>query len=760
MPVDPSTDLLEKLCGPVVEFDMMAMGKAREFAAFLAARDDVGASLIELRQTDDRSWVLVEFELDVGQKPVVDIARRERVALGFGGGDKEWPVAAVVRDDFPPNLPHTFLVAPGEPSLLCLSEEPWDEVKRRWSPNLLIRTVRHWFNETAKGELHKADQALEPFVIGSAHQAILPPNFAELCAATPSHLYGYGIDGTPVVRFFGVKPAGVGNHPGFTAAHFILPPQTHGVIRHSARHVADLIALFSVDGFDFKAKVAETLRAWLMEPLTRETKPVIIVSIPITRGPDGPVERTDTRLFMLAATVRELGVSLDIWSAIRNAQGGLMEGPTVGAVNPTFDGTNVAVMLWSTLTDMTREAAARYNGYDKPSGCRILAVGAGALGSQVVGNLVRMGETVSGVADNDLLLPHNLARHGCHSDQVVGIPKSKVVTMQANDFLNAPAETVAFNLNVLHPGGPDAEAYHAAVEQADVILDLAASVAASRSLSIDTEAKGRRAAAFLSPNGYDLVVMVEGAARTARLDHLEMSYYAAVATAPELDGHLQTTGHVRYGQSCRDLSSQIEQAHVAINAGIAAKVLRTALGNDAAFAKVWRTDPSTMATSVIELDLRPMQVYQAGGWTILVRPGLLETIWDRREERLPEETGGVLLGDFDTSRKLIYLVDALGTPADSKEERGSFVRGAYGLPEAVAEVEAKTQQMLRYAGEWHSHPTGYGVMPSGDDVGLYGYMAKQMSVEGYPPIMLIAGDNEFSLIVEDQRIPLDRLGER
>ena len=755
---DPSEELLEKHCGPVVEPGSATAGKARDFAAFLASRDDVGATLIEVRQDDKQSWTVVEFELDIGQKPVIDILRRERVALGFSADDTEWPRALVVRDDFPPNLAHTFLVAPGHPAMLCLSEEPWDEAKRRWSPNLLVRIVRHWFNETAKGRLHQADQPLEPFVVGSAYQAILPPNFAELCATAPSLLYGYAIEGTPVVRFFGSKPQDEG-HPGFTAAHFILPAQTHGFIRHSARNVADLIALFSVEGFDFKAKIGETLRGWLNDPPLRGTNPVIIVSIPTVRAAGEPVERTDVRLFMLASSVREIGVSLDIWSALSDSKGGFIEGPNLGPLNPTFDGSNVPVMLWSTLTDITQDAAARFNGYAGSTGRRLLAIGGGALGSQVVGNMIRMGETITGVADHDILLPHNLARHNCYSDQAVGVSKAKIVASQANAFLNTPAETVPFAVNVLHPASADAEAYESAVMDADVILDFAASVAVSRSLAIDSTATGRRAAAFLNPAGRDLVVLVEDAARTVRLDELEMSYYAAVVNDAALEGHLEATGHLRYGQSCRDLSAQIEQAHLAINAGIAAKALRAAITQDEPVAKVWRTDPGTLEVRAVEIDPRPMKCFTAGEWTIFVRPGLLEKIWNRREARLPNETGGVLLGDFDTSRNLIYLAVALATPADSKEDQASFIRGSYGLPEAVAEVEAKTQQMLRYAGEWHSHPTGYGVIPSGDDVGLYGFMARQMQVEGYPPIMLIAGDNEFSLIVEDQRIPLDRPGE-
>lgn len=752
---DPTTALLEKWCGPVIEPHAATAGKARDFAAFLAARDDVGATLIEVREGRERSWVVVEFELDVGQEPVVDIGRRERVSLGFPANDRDWPSALVVRDSFPDNLPHTFLVEEGDPALLCLSEEPWAEAKRRWSPNMLIRTVRHWFNETAKGALHKGDQALEPFVIGSVHQAILPADYAERCASATSHLYGYNIENTPIVRFFSErtderKPA------AFTAMHIVLPQQTHGFIRRSPNNVAELTRLFTVEGFDFQAVFGAKIRDWLKDKALRGTRPVIIVSVPTGRTPDAPQERTDTRLFMVQSTIRELGVALDLWTAMPDGT----EGPNLCVSDPKFDGSVIPVLLWSTSTNITRERAAQFNGYDAPTGAKMLAIGGGALGSQVVGNLVRMGETITGVADHDLLLPHNLARHGFFEDNGVGFFKSQAVAGQANGFLVTPAETAAYTLDVLQPSGADAEGFEAALREAEVILDLAASVAVSRGLAIDADASGRRTAAFLSPTGHDLVVLVEDAARRVRLDELEMSYYAAVLADARLDGHLNRTDQVRYGQSCRDLSSGIEQAHVAINAGIAAKALRAAVTRQEAVATVWRTDPTTLEVRSIDLDLRPMHRFMAGEWSVFVRPGLLETISARRLERLPDETGGVLLGDFDTSRKIIYLVDALATPIDSREDRGSFVRGSYGLPQAVIDAEAKTLQMLRYAGEWHSHPDGYGVMPSTDDVGLYGFMAEQMAVEGYPPIMLIIGNNEFSLVVEEQRFPLDRLGER
>jgi len=43
-----------------------------------------------------------------------------------------------------------------------------------------------------------------------------------------------------------------------------------------------------------------------------------------------------------------------------------------------------------------------------------------------------------------------------------------------------------------------------------------------------------------------------------------------------------------------------------------------------------------------------------------------------RYAKLPNETGGVLMGTFDTSEKIIYVVLVLPSPPDSIERQQSF----------------------------------------------------------------------------------------
>src|SRR5690606_29409668 len=126
----------------------------------------------------------------------------------------------------------------------------------------------------------------------------------------------------------------------------------------------------------------------LKDPGLRSAQPILLVGIPMVRVANGNVERTDFRLFMLNTTVRRLGIALDIWY---QAEG--IEGPKVDTStrDPSADGRDVVVVLLNPAFEITRDAAAHYNGYSSPTGLKYLAIGAGALGSQIIDNLTRFG---------------------------------------------------------------------------------------------------------------------------------------------------------------------------------------------------------------------------------------------------------------------------------------------------------------------------------------------------------------------------------
>ncbi len=745
MPDEADVAAFLEACGPVVPDEDVAVPRAAGLATFLRRRDDVGAQLVECRQSDRRSWLILDVDVDVGQTPRADIRRQESIGVGFAEVDSAWPEVVALRPDFPRQLPHLFFRPRSEPVGLCLTETPWEEVKRRWTPGLFVRALRRWLIDTASGVLHREDQAIEPFLLVSCAHVILPADVLELSLDAPRMLYGYGVDregsaGPAVYRFVWAPPASVDSLPAFAAVILTTPPRVHGIIPHTPRSLGELAHLLQADDFDFAAVLDGAVQEWFAAG-RRDAHPVLLVQVPLLREAGGRIERHDLWPFLMATTVRELGVELDLFSA----DGGRV---LQAFRDPNANGAGIPIEVMNPSFDLTAELAAAYNGYTTPTGQAIVVIGAGALGSQVLSNLARTGEAIAGIVDNDRIFPHNMARHAVWDHKLVGWPKAKAAAFMVERLTPDERKPLALQINAAAPSGDEVAAYTQALADADVILDMAASVPVSRRLALDETSKARRMSAFLNPRGQDLVILCEDRDRMVKLDQLELNYYAAVATDAALVDHLQLPANTRYARSCREVTAHLPQTNVALHAAIAADIVHSRVDDPSALATIWQIDPRTMSVSRNEMDVRPMLEFGSSGWTILVAPQLIESMRAARAARLPAETGGVLLGDFDTSRGRIYLASSIPSPEDSKESPGSYIRGSFGLQKLVEDIGKCTLDMIQYVGEWHSHPDGAGAGPSRDDLVLYGHLSSEMQVEGYPPVMVIVAAEQLGLLVD------------
>jgi len=276
---------------------------------------------------------------------------------------------------------------------------------------------------------------------------------------------------------------------------------------------------------------------------------------------------------------------------------------------------------------------------------------------------------------------------------------------------------------------------------------MSASVAVARRLAIDVTGFGRRISLFLNPAGSDLILLAEDVARAARLDHLEVQYYWAVANQAALRDHLKADDGIRYGGGCRDISGRIRQTTLAVHAGNGAAAFRRATLDPAASAFVWRVDELTGTVARAQLDARPMRAVSVAQWTVLMSTALLDEVVSRRAGRLPNETGGVLIGALDMQRQIAYIVGSMPAPPDSQEWPTGYIRGSFGLRTAVTDLCARVGGNLQYVGEWHSHPDGATTEPSGDDAIAYAWLAEALIADGRPPIMLIVGAHDVRCII-------------
>lgn len=748
------------IAGQPIPFRQLTIPKAREAASALRSGVMNWVELVECQQHYRQAGaadevfaesIIFDVEVETPQRPVHDIRRRERIAVTFSFDERTYPEVHALRPDFP-RVMHRNLTRYELPLSLCLFDEPYSEIKLRWTAHEFIERVRNWLAETAAGVLHKADQPMEPLLIGADGTIVLPAEvFSAARGFTESlRVFRADNDGGPLFLIASKTDEDLlpNQKPRSSIAIPIIgQPQPHGIIHRQPANLAELHDFLRVAQLDLLSLLRDRLRALHHENGDLEAELILLLILPKTRQVSGEVEEkaVEFRVFFCAerkdgdfffTSIKRIGERIGVWALYDNQIGTLL------TLDTTKRGEEIELRMLNPCSNFSRELAAACNGLTERAETRIAVVGLGALGSQVFLNLLRAGYGEWTLIDNDHSLPHNAARHALYGG-ITGLPKAGVLANVANATIGGPPIATALVADVLDPG-EQGERVTNSLQQAEVILDCSASIAVARHLAHEVDSLARRVSLFLNPAGDDLVLLAEDIAREYPLDSLEMQYYRWLVSEPEFRGHLRSSdGRVRHGHTCRDVSSVIPQDRVALCAAIGSLALKQALKSDTSMIAMWRSDQHGGVKSFV-LTPAPVWREQVGEWRIYVDEALLEKLRHLRTARLPVETGGVLLGFFDMPRKRIYVADALPAPPDSAEEIDGYVRGVSGLQARLAEIEEITAGNLGYVGEWHSHPDGCKTSMSSEDLELLIWLSRRLAVGGRPSLMLIVGEQTHS----------------
>lgn len=385
---------------------------------------------------------------------------------------------------------------------------------------------------------------------------------------------------------------------------------------------------------------------------------------------------------------------------------------------------------------------------DVPSSLRdekIFAVGTGALGSQLIINLLRAAVGRWKIADADLVFPHNVTRSNYFSYQAL---KAKVFALTELADAIIPGFVTPLYEDIIT--GKNEIGIQEAVQEAGLILDISASSAALKALA-DYKRKGKICSVFTNPSGTDTVFLAEDKAQAVDITALEVQYLCFILQTPALHDHLSTTGQkLRYGNGCRDISLVLPQDSIAFSAAIASKQVKKLLVSDEPLIKIWRMNQDTLDVQTFDVPVAAVYKQEfACGWEVIYNANVLEHINRARKNRLPKETGGILLGTFDMVRRKIFIADTIDSPPDSEEYPTAYIRGIAGIGKQLNQIAAITDGTIRYVGEWHTHPDGYETAMSEDDKVLFAWLRGHMAVEGLPALMLIAGERGYGIFVDN-----------
>ena len=736
-----------KIDGKVISASNLIISKAVNFVNAIEHSDY--ACLVECRRLNSKSEIIVfDTKIQVGQKTVHDIRKYERLAVVFKKSDTMIPDVLALRRGFP-LVPHVNRRSKEFPRSLCITEQNYNEWQLQSTGARFLENIRHWLALTAKGTLHAEDQPLEPLLIGSLGELILPYDFftknadSELLSIT--FIKARGRQGAFIAKRLEDADENRSSLK-YVATVFQSTPQPHGIIRSAPSNLSDLREYLSRENINLFRELRNRLITWRSRLIEQKDKQkekeilgarlALIMCLPKTRNGNSMPEELEFCAFLTVETIRKVGIEIGLWDESDGYLRYLIP------VDWNKSGQNIQLDMLNPVSSFSRELGTSLNGLSSRDNRKITAIGLGALGSQVFMNLIRAGQNEWTLIDKDLLLPHNLARHALDGFSV-GYSKVLKLAESANKTVDGEPIADCIVADVLNPlESPEAiQKVKEAFNTAEIILDASASVPVARNLVHDVDSTARRISIFLNPQGTDATVLAEDTERKTTLDSLEMQYYRHLINEPCLEDHLQRKPErLRYATSCRDVSSTIPQDFVALQAAICSRAIHQITSNEQAFLSIWRTNKDQINVHRHSFPVRNSIKYKIGGWTLCTDEGFIDKVQEARTKKLPNETGGVLLGSYDMQRKIVYVVDCLPSPPDSQEWPTLYIRGRRGLHSQIEKKQQITANQLMYVGEWHSHPPNCSVRPSQDDLQVFDWLSNYMKVDGLPPLMFIVGD--------------------
>ena len=377
------------LSGEPVEAGSLAIPKAVKLVQALQSQGLPYIRLIECLRVEEYEFVVVDVEPEVPQHPVHEVQNVERIAIGFNPADTEHQLIWALRENFP-LVPHLHFGREGVPRSLCLYQIAYADLKPTWTAAALLRQLQGWLTQTARGELHAADQALEQAFYAPPERLVLPTVvFAPDAASTQEPLHVRFVStvlGKTTLVASPAASAPEGQQAQFTSFVYTASPQVHGLIREQPRTIAELQTYLSGSDVDFTNALRRHLSALKeAQDFNRSLQLLIIVRLPKLRTATEAIETVEVWAFASVGTLAELGTDLGIWAVHENLLADLYP------VDFGCTGQRSKLELLSPVRALTRDLAAAYNGLLATT-TRFVAVGAGSLGSQVVNNLVRAGQ--------------------------------------------------------------------------------------------------------------------------------------------------------------------------------------------------------------------------------------------------------------------------------------------------------------------------------------------------------------------------------
>lgn len=636
-----------------------------------------------------------------------------------------------VRNDFP-IVPHLNILEDNVTKTMCYSELPYEEIKHKMSGRFLLTCIENWFLKTSMNVLHQPNQPMEPFfpyvnnvIIWDTH---INTDFIEKYIVEERE-FGKLMYKCDRGTNYAVFPLPVSQDYSNVIHNM---PQTLFDLLHSFNNETTIrewmksIALIIRDVKKYKQYFGQIKTNFLA------CKVIINIAIPKSRTMDEVPESYELRTFVSEKTLKD----------ILNDYGLVLNGSKIGDSGKIgYCGKNIPIQPFNVHLQNSIRQNKQYNSIEQECGNeKITLIGVGAIGSHILNNFLREGYGKWTIIDNDYFWPHNIARHVLTSKDIGYTKAESLVALSALIQDNADIEAITEDFF------SRSDLMRKALKQADIILDASASIAVERCIELDFESSARKLSCFLNPRGSATIMLIGSSDGKARLDLLEMQYYRELISNEKFKDHMALPPTKVYSGTCRSITSRISQDDVSLSASLCSKALKIHLADQNGKVIIWTHRDDSVNRDIFPAD--NWHICKYNKWTIEISELLLEEIINDRVQHMPNETGGVLIGAFDLSRKRVYIVHQVKAPEDSISSPNSFIRGCTNLPQQLDFIYHVTLDNLSYIGEWHSHPNS-NTQKSADDEKLHHAIVEYNRENCIPGCMMIVGTDNYSIYIDE-----------
>ncbi len=720
--------------------------------------------LTNCERRDNKDLITLRVEVELPQRPPIPINHVEDIQIEVTN-EKDIPNVFAIREDFPETI-HQNIIFPGDPKWLCLYEDPWEEISSTITPELFIERIREWLKRAAVNELHLQDQPLEPYLV-TKEKIIISEDILINGISREDILVGMQvgklIQMVPILRtevekyrknfpqeegksdFLGLVVKG---EPTYTRMISQFPNNLYllsDLLEKVGLHICEILEEYILDLNKQFKKISQFENYRLL----------IFLALPKCRNEGDEPKKNEYWVFAIDSTILELGKALDILDSVKGLGSGILLEEKKTQKKDSDSLKKIDVYAIAPIFAQSKSLARKSSGITNEEiiNKKFGIIGLGALGSQIVMNLAKQGLGELILIDNDLLLPHNLARHPL-INRFVGLSKVDAIYKSFVESVFYSEDNITtYEMNYLgvSENGDDLQKKcYSSLASTDVIFDFSASRAVSQKLALD-EFSAPRLSAYLTPSGNYCVVLYEGENRSVRLDDLEQQLMVSISEKYELNNFWKTSQElIQIAGSCRDLSRVMSNDFFLGYSGVISRLIKNILVDKKPRISVFTWQENPQCISEISIPVNKVHVYKQKEWEIRTSELTFSSLSEIRKERLPNETGGILLGKMNHERKIIHISHFLPSPPDSKEWPMAYIRGVQGLEKQIDKISDVTKNGLNYIGEWHSHPDNTSIFPSKEDLIALGWASEYMSAIGYPGLMAILGKDKIKYLLKEE----------